>query len=141
MVESEVVTRVSLSLPPRLLEKFDKAAERAGFTDRSKAVQSSMRNFITDEVEMVEGSGSITGALLVIYDHETRGIDGRLTDLEHDNRKIIMSSTHMHLGPVHCLKVLVVRGRVDDVKSFEKTLRSLKGVMQLKLSFMKTESD
>jgi len=140
-MESEVVTRVSLSLPPRLLEKFDRASERAGFTDRSKAIQSSMRNFITDEEQVIEGNGSITGALLVIYNHETRGIDSRLTDMEHDNRKIIMSSTHMHLGPEHCLKVLVVRGRVDDVKGFEKVLRSLKGVMQLKLSFMKTESD
>ena len=99
-----------------------------------------MRNFISEE-ESIHTGGSITGALLVIYNHETRGIDARLTDLEHDNREIIASSTHMHLGPSHCLKVLVVRGRVKKVRGFEKRLRNLKGIMQLKLSFLKTESD
>ncbi len=137
----EAVARVSLSLPPSLLEKFDNAASETGFKDRSKALQSSMRNFITEEEQSIHAGGSITGALLVIYNHETRGIDARLTDLEHDNRKIIASSTHMHLGPSHCLKVLVVRGRVKEVRGFEKMLRNLKGIMQLKLSFLKTESD
>jgi len=136
----DAVARVSVSLPPGLLEKFDRVAGETGFKDRSKALQLSMRNFIAEE-ESVHTAGSITGALLVIYNHETRGIDARLTDLEHDNRKIIASSTHMHLGPSHCLKVLVVRGRVREVRGFEKQLRNLKGIMQLKLSFLKTESD
>jgi CopG family transcriptional regulator, nickel-responsive regulator len=138
--KAEAVARVSLSLPPSLLDKFDEVAGETGFKDRSKALQSSMRNFISEE-ESIHAGGSITGALLVIYNHETRGIDARLTDLEHDNRKIIASSTHMHLGPSHCLKVLVVRGRVREVRGFEKRLRNLKGIMQLKLSFLKTESD
>ena len=140
MSKPDAVARVSLSLPPNLLEKFDRVADETGFKDRSKALQSSMRNFISEE-ESIHTDGSITGALLVIYNHETRGLDARLTDLEHDNREIIASSTHMHLGPSHCLKVLVVRGRVKKVRGFEKRLRNLKGIMQLKLSFLKTESD
>lgn len=101
----------------------------------------SMRNFITEEQVASASHGFITGALLVIYNHETRGLDGRLTDLEHDNRRIVASSTHMHLGAAHCLKVLVLRGRVREVVAFEKKLRKLKGIMQLKLSLLKTESD
>jgi CopG family nickel-responsive transcriptional regulator len=137
---TESVTRVSLSLPPRLLEKFDEASDRAGFKDRSKSVQASMRNFITEEEQKLDRSGFITGALLMIYDHETADVDAKLTSLEHRNRRMIASSTHMHLGVSHCLKVLVVRGQAGEITTFEKKLRSLNGIMQLKLSYMKTES-
>ncbi len=77
----------------------------------------------------------------MVSKHEARGVDSRLTDLEDDNREIIASSTHMHLGESHCLKGLVVRGRVETVRSLEKRLRNLKGMMQIKLSFLKTEED
>jgi len=135
------VARVSLSLPPRLLQRFDQISTESGFKDRSKALQATMRSFITEEEQVLYKKGPITGALLMVYNHETRGIDSRLTDLEHDNREIIASSTHMHLGKSHCLKVLVVRGRVETVRSLEKRLRNLKGMMQIKLSFLKTEED
>src|SRR5207245_9907495 len=105
----ESVTRVSLSLPPKLLEKFDEASDRAGFKDRSKSVQASMRNFITEEEQKLDRSGLITGALLMIYDHDTADIDTKLTSLEHRNRKMIASSTNTHLGVFHCLTVPVVR--------------------------------
>jgi len=136
----ESVTRVSLSLPPKLLEEFDDASNRAGFTDRSKSVQASMRNFITEEEQKLDRSGFITGALLMIYDHEIPDIDAKLTSIEHRNRKMVASSTHMHLGVSHCLKVLVVRGQAGEITNFEKKLRSLNGIMQLKLSYMKTEA-
>lgn len=141
MARPVAVARVSLSLPPKLLEKFDGVAGEAGFKDRSKALQACMRGFIAEEGQTLPGTGSITGALLIIYNHETRGIDARLTDLEHHNRRMIASSTHMHLGVSHCLKVLVVRGKAGEVSSFEKKLRNLKGIMQLKLSYLKTEAD
>jgi CopG family nickel-responsive transcriptional regulator len=137
----ETVARVSLSLPPLLLERFDQASKESGFKDRSKALQATMRSFITEEEQARFKGGPITGAFLMVYNHEIRGIDSRLTDLEHDNREIIASSTHMHLGVSHCLKVLVVRGRVEKVRTLEKKLRNLRGMMQLKLSFLKTEAD
>jgi CopG family transcriptional regulator, nickel-responsive regulator len=137
----ETVARVSLSLPPRLLERFDEVSTESGFKDRSKALQATMRDFITEEEQSLYKRGPITGALLMVYNHEVRGIDSRLTDLEHENREIIASSTHMHLGQSHCLKVLVVRGRVETVRMLEKKLRNLKGMMQIKLSFLKTEVD
>ena len=46
----------------------------------------------------------------------------------------------MHLGVSHCLKVLVVRGQAGEITNFEKKLRNLNGILQLKLSYMKTEA-
>jgi len=135
------VTRISLSLPPELLTKFDATADRAGFSDRSKAIQAAMRDFITEQAQTVRDDSPITGSLLVLYDHEARGIDAALTDLEHHSMKIISSSIHIHMDTRRCLKIVVLRGRYDEMKSLERSLRNLKGVLQIKLSFLKTESD
>jgi len=141
MPPKEKVARISLSLPPKLLERFDQVAEESGFHDRSKAVQAAMRSFISEQGQMEEASDTVNGALLVVYNHEVRGIDAALTDIEHQNRGVISSSFHMHIGENHCLKVVVVRGRVGEVRGLERSLRRLKGVMQLKPSLLKTELD
>jgi CopG family nickel-responsive transcriptional regulator len=135
------VTRISLSLPPELLSKFDETANRAGFADRSKAIQATMRDFITEQAQTLKDDSPITGSLLVVYDHEARGIDAALTDLEHHSMKIISSSIHIHMDSRRCLKIVVLRGRFGEMRSLERSLRNLKGVLQIKLSFLKTESD
>ena len=124
-----------------LLRRFDGVAAKAGFKDRSKAIQVSMRDFITEQEQAFEDVGAITGALLIIYNHGTRGIDAALTDTEHQSMNIIASSTHIHLDLSRCLEIVVVRGQVSEVRALEKRLRNIKGIMQLKLSLLKTESD
>ena len=135
------VARISASVSPDLLKKFDDVAGKSGFTDRSKALQATMRAFITEQEQTFGEGGSITGALLMVYDHEARGIDTTLTDIEHHSMTIIASSVHIHLDASHCLKVIVVRGPVAEVRGLEKRIRHVRGVLQLKLSLLRTESD
>jgi len=40
-----------------------------------------------------------------------------------------------------CLKIIVLRGRFGEMKVLERNLRNLRGVLQLRVSFLKTESD
>jgi len=141
MRSKEKVTRISLSLSPDLLQRFDDAATEMGFVDRSKAIQSTLRNLISEEKHSFNASESVTAVVTVVYNHEIRGIDAALTDVEHENVDHIASSLHVHLGASHCLKIVVLKGRVSEVTAFEKTLRNLKGVMQLKAIFLRTEMD
>ena len=134
----EKVTRISLSLSPELLKRFDEAATKMGFGDRSKAIQSILRDFISDKKNTFNTNESVTA---VVYNHEIRGIDGALTDIEHENVDKIASSLHVHLGAEHCLKIVVLKGRAGEVSAFEKALRNLKGVMQLKATFLRSEID
>ena len=41
------VARISISLPPSLLEEFDRVISSIGF-DRSKAIQQAMRDYISE---------------------------------------------------------------------------------------------
>jgi len=36
---NDLTTRISMSLPPGLLEAFDKVSHQSGYADRSKALQ------------------------------------------------------------------------------------------------------
>jgi metal-responsive CopG/Arc/MetJ family transcriptional regulator len=42
------VHRIGVSVPPELLEEFDRSMREMGFKDRSKAIQAAMRGFISD---------------------------------------------------------------------------------------------
>src|SRR5947209_13379078 len=97
-----------------------------------------MRNFITEEEQKLDRSGFITGALLMIYDHDTADIDTKLTSLEHRSRKMIASSTHMHLGVSHCLKVLVVKSQAGERNNFENNQLNINGITKLKQKSRKT---
>jgi CopG family nickel-responsive transcriptional regulator len=141
MRSKENVTRISLSLPPLLLERFDDVATKSGFADRSKAVQATIRNFISDEKYSLTPNQRVTAVIIVVYNHEARGIDATLIDIEHEIADKITSSSHVHLGVTHCLKIIVLKGNVSEVTTFEKAIRKLNGVMQVKVMFVKTEMD
>ena len=50
-------TRVSISLPPKLLRELDEATRRNGYGERSKALQIAIRTFI-DQSRVAESPDS-----------------------------------------------------------------------------------
>ena len=132
-------TRISISLPPELLGIFDKVSRQSGYGDRSKALQAAMRAFISDYEAGLKG-GNVVGSIVLIYNHETRGTDEAITETSHQHRQSILSSLHAHIDAAHCLCALLVRGRVQDIAGLEGELKRQKGIMQVKSSYLKTES-
>ncbi len=133
------VSRISVSLPHGLLEAFDKVSEHSGYRDRSKALQAAMRSFIS-EFETGVKEGHVVGAIVMVYNHETHGADEGITETSHHHRQSILSSLHAHIDAAHCLSTLLVRGRVQDITRLEGELKRQKGIMQVKSSYLKTES-
>ena len=129
----EGVSRIGVSVPPDLLNDFDEAINRLGYT-RSKAIQVAMRNFLTEHRWVVEGRGKVAGALTMIYDHEVRGLEEALTDIQHDHRDVISSTNHVHLDEWNCLEIVAVRGEVKAIQTLVKKLMRERGVKQLKLA-------
>ncbi len=132
-------TRISMSLPPELLDTFDKVSRQSGYGDRSKALQAAMRAFISDYETGLKG-GNVVGSIVLIYNHETRGTDEAITEKSHQHRQSILSSLHAHIDAAHCLCALLVRGKVQDIAGLEGELKRQKGIMQVKSSYLKTES-
>ncbi|MEM3438011.1 MAG: nickel-responsive transcriptional regulator NikR, partial [Nitrososphaerales archaeon] len=115
------VSRISISLPPDLLDEFDKVIKQIGY-DRSKAIQLSMRNFLTENKWMYEEKGIVMGALVMIYDHEVKGLEESLTDTEHIYSDIISSSMHIHLDERKCLEIIALKGKVESIRNLTQKL-------------------
>ena len=133
------VTRISISLPPRLLEDFDQVTSHIGY-DRSKAIQQAMRDFISEYHWEQDSTASAVGTITIIYDHDIPGLEGELTKVQHQHTTVISSTTHIHLDTHHCLLAIVVKGKTAKIKELATQLQSLRGISQLKVTSMKEET-
>ncbi|MCP8316894.1 MAG: nickel-responsive transcriptional regulator NikR [archaeon] len=129
------VSRISISLPPDLLDEFDKTIKQMSY-DRSKAIQTSIRNFLTENKWMHEEKGIVMGALAMIYDHEVKGLEESLTDSQHLYSNIISSSMHIHLDERNCLEIIAVKGKVESIRDLTQDLMSKRGVKQIRLAIV-----
>ncbi len=130
------VSRISISVPSDLLESFDDHIKRLGYTNRSKAIQDTMQNFVTEAKWVCEKQGKGIGAIAMVYDHEVKGLEEELTDAQHQFEAIIRSSMHVHLDNKHCLEIIAIKGKASDVKDLTQELKTKRGVKGLKLALV-----
>lgn len=119
--------RFGVSLPQRLLEKFDKFIEKRSYKSRSEAIRDVIREKLLEE--SWERSKQCCGVISLVYDHHHRHLLDQMTDLQHDDGDIILSSTHIHIDHEHCLEVIIVKGEAERIKKLADSLTALKGVL------------
>jgi CopG family nickel-responsive transcriptional regulator len=127
------VTRIGVSLEPELLKEFDVLIGRKGYSARSEAIRSLIRNALVEETWESEGSDAV-GTITLLYEHKKGNVRERLMGIQHLHHSQILSSMHIHLNTEQCLEVLVVSGKAGDVKRLSDELCSVRGVLHGKLT-------
>jgi CopG family nickel-responsive transcriptional regulator len=122
------IVRVGVTFPPELLKDFDEVISKMGYGNRSKAVQDAVRIFVNEKKWLQKESGSQAGVLMILYDHETRGLDNALTHLQHHYSHIICSTMHIHLSERDCLEAIAVKGDSIEIHKLSDQLAAKKGV-------------
>ena len=128
--------KTSFSLPPKLLQELDEVTKVMGYEERSKTIQMTIRNLITESRLSTNGDALAVGTIIVLYNHEKRGIDEKLNDVGHDFIKSIVASLHVHLDKEQCLSIIVAKCAIEIMLTLERRLRGIDGVSQLKFSYM-----
>jgi CopG family nickel-responsive transcriptional regulator len=126
------IVRVGVTFPPDLLKDFDEIIDKMGYDSRSKAIQDAVRLYVSERKWLQEEEANQTGVILMVYDHEKRGIDSDLTDSQHHHQDIISSSMHIHLGEHDCLEVIAVKGKGSEIRHLSDELATRRGVKILK---------
>jgi CopG family nickel-responsive transcriptional regulator len=121
------ITRFGVSLEETLLEQFDRLIHRKGYTNRSEALRDLIRESLVRE-QWDLGTAETVGTLTLVYNHEVRELADKLTDLQHEYYRTIVSTLHVHLDPHHCLEVLVLRGQANELKTIADRLIGTRGV-------------
>ncbi|MCK4717212.1 MAG: ribbon-helix-helix protein, CopG family, partial [Thermoplasmata archaeon] len=76
------VTRIGVSLEPKLLEAFDRLIEKEGYGNRSEAIRDVLRKHLMD-VGKEDVKGEMVGTITFIYDHHRYDVTNRLIELQH----------------------------------------------------------
>lgn len=128
--------RFGVSLDKSLLDKFDLYIRERNYSNRSEAFRDLIRQELIKK-EWNEGD-DVAGAITLIYDHHRRDLLNKITDLQHDFQKVIISTQHIHLDHDNCLEIVAVRGKPTDVIRLADMLKSIKGVKHGTLNMSST---
>jgi len=127
------LSRIGVAIDSGLLDEFDRLIAQRGYSNRSEA----FRDLIRDELieKAVESPNrQVVGTLTLVYNHHVRLLNEKLTGIQHDFHRSILSTLHVHLDHDNCLEVLVVRGKSSEVRRVADVLISTKGVKHGRLT-------
>lgn len=126
------IVRVGVTFPPELLSELDEIIDKMGYESRSKAIQDAVQLFVSEKKWLREEKANQTGILLMVYDHEVTGLEGELTEVQHEHSNVISSSMHIHVGQRDCLEAIAVKGKAAEIRELSNELTTKKGVKILK---------
>ncbi|HET6437099.1 MAG TPA: nickel-responsive transcriptional regulator NikR [Anaeromyxobacter sp.] len=124
-----MLERIGISLEEGLLAQFDRLIAEKGYVNRSEAVRDLIRDpLVQREWSASEEREERVAVVTLVYDHDSSNLSHKLTHIQHENHKAVVSALHVHMDQHNCLEVLVLRGRARDVLSMGEGLLSTRGV-------------
>ena len=128
--------RFGVSLEKGLLDKFDQLIKERNYTNRSEAFRDLIRQELVKK--QWQQNKEIAGAITFIYDHHQRELLNKITDVQHNLQKVIISTQHIHLDHNNCLEIIAIRGNPKVAQKLTDSLKSIKGVKHATLSMSST---
>ncbi|TXK85517.1 nickel-responsive transcriptional regulator NikR [Paenibacillus sp. N3.4] len=133
MSDKETLVRFGISMPQSLIEQYDRLIALQGYDNRSEAIRDLTRKALLESSSM-QLDETVAGTIVMVYDHEFSDLPMTLMELQHDYHHVIISTMHIHLNHQQCLEILVVRGKVMELRELQQRIQVLKGVGYAELS-------
>ena len=121
------VSRISISLPPTLLEELDHMVESRGYGSRSQAIGDIVTYQLAEHKRKL-GDDIMAGTITLLYDLNTRGLQKKLADIQYKHIKEVISSLHVHLARHQMMEVLLVQGPAQKLQDIANELTTQRGV-------------
>ena len=119
--------RFTVSLPASLMRTLDRLRGGRRYVNRSEFVRDLLRAELVKE-EWGGQRGETVGVLTLVYDHDTRALADKLTDIQHHSYRTVTAALHVHLDEHACLEVIALRGSVRQIRAIADQLLAAKGV-------------
>jgi CopG family nickel-responsive transcriptional regulator len=127
------LSRIGVAIDTGLLERFDRLIAGRGYTNRSEAFRDMIREELVEQ-SWESPESHVVGTVTLVYDHHARLLGEKLTGIQHEYHRSVLSTLHVHLDHDLCLEVIVIRGRAGAVRTLADTLISTKGVKHGRLT-------
>lgn len=126
-VQDSSLKRFGVSMEGTLLRKFDDLVKDKGYENRSEAVRDLVRDALIQQ-SWEDNEEIVAGSILLFYNHHQRNLLEEMTNIQHSMHDLILATTHFHLDHHNCLELIIVKGKVKDIRQLSNKLTSLKGV-------------
>ena len=124
--------RITITLDDALLADVDAFMMARGYASRSEAIRDLARAGLGSAAETqpdpADDARPCIGALVYLFDHETRELARRLTNAHHHHHDLALVTTHVHLDAARCLEVTLLRGPRGAVRTFADHVIAERGV-------------
>lgn len=129
--------RITLSIDDDLAETLDRHMAKHRYASRSEALRDILRDVQAREELAEDPPSQQRGAsadafciatLAYVYDHETRELSRRLVEAQHHHHDLQVATMHVHLDHESCLEVAILRGPLQDLRTFADETVSQRGV-------------
>lgn len=131
----ENLVRFSITVPEELLTEFESAYYAGNRQNRSEAVRSLMREYLSGE-RWRKSEGEICATITIVYDHHIPELTRSLTAAQHDSGDVIICSTHVHLNHSSCLECIITKGNSQEIQKLSEALRNIRGVKSLSVNVL-----
>ncbi len=125
--ESQALVRFSVSIPQDVAAGLDQMAADRGFANRSQCLTSIVREQLVRHAAE-DGDTVMMGIFSLIYDHQKRDLQNKLTDLQHQYLVEIITIQLVHLKNQQSLQIMLVQGAARTLRKMADEMTSLKGV-------------
>lgn len=133
------MTVISISLTPELLTKLDKYVEKSGYSSRSEAIRTAVREALSQFTLQRMERGQVVATVTVISDRKRHEQNSSLMDLRHEFDESIFGNMHLHVGKGYCVEIFIIREETEKVLDFVSRVRAIRGIREVKYAMTPVE--
>ncbi len=123
----EKTKRISISLEDSFYRLLESLRKEEKYENRSEFLRDLVRDYLKKKT--IKKNEDSVGVIVLIYDHNQRLLEEKLTDYQHKHFAIIYSTTHIHLNERKCLESIILKGKAEEIKNIYNILKKEKGVL------------
>ncbi len=128
--------RVTISMSDDLADELSGFMDTHHYANRSEAMRDLARLGLRHARIEAAADGECVATLSYVFNHRTRELSKRLTELHHAHHDLQVSSMQVYLDHENCLEVAVLRGQVAAVRGFADAVIAERGVRHGEISFV-----
>ena len=125
---SRPVSRISISLPEKLLRDLDGMVKERGFDSRSQAINEMLHNTLLEHKNDL-GDDVMVGIIALFYNNSVPGLQKQLAELQVRYIDEVISSLHIHLMNNQTMEVVLVQGPARTLQIIADEMTSRRGVI------------
>lgn len=121
---------ISISLNNELLSELDKLQKTMGFAGRSEVIRAGIRNYVSEEKQKSELSGSLHAILLVVHNDE---FDDIIAGIKHSFEDLITTHLHSKIEGDKCMELFMLGGDAERINAITRNFKINKKMDTVKL--------